>query len=380
MNRFVKTEPETEAKQTHVSNSDYEPTIGELIRALSGVIKKLWILKVKLLRFAIAGSMLGYGLSFTISDAYVAEMKLVPYRSGLSGSAGISGLAGLAGIRVPSGMEQTVSVDLYPEVVKSTAFRKKIIETPLRYGADGKTIRLIELFNDSTKNPFVNKTKTTKPNAKSGLPNFKDTPAGRIPTFTTDQYNAMTMLAGSLEVKVDRSTSLITISAEMPDPFLSADLVRVASKTLMERLTEIESRKAREQYSFVSAQYSKKKATYDSAQMILAAFLDRNRILSTALSQVERDRLARERDLAYEVLQQVSRDLEQARLKLSIDTPVFGVIDDVSVPPHRSSPNRIQLAAISAFLSLLLALGSIFFRDITKNIEKDIIDPGLARD
>lgn len=380
MNRFVTTEPETEAKQTGVSKSDYEPTISDLIRALSGVIQRIWVSRVKLLRCTIVGSLLGYGLSFTISDAYVAEMKLLPYRTGLSGSAGISGLAGLAGIRVPSGMEQTVSVDLYPEVAKSVAFRKKIIETPLRYGADGQTIRLIELFNDSTTNLFVNKTKTTRPKARSRLPTSRDTTPDRIPMFTKDQYKAMTVLAGSLEVKVDRSTSLITISAEMPDPFLSADLVRVASKTLMERLIEIESRKAREQYSFVSAQYSQKKTTYDSVQKILAAFLDRNRILSTALSQVERDRLARERDLAYEVLQQVSRDLEQARLKLSIDTPVFGVIEDVSVPPHRSSPNRTQMAAISAVLGLLFALGSVFFSAITNNIEKDVIDPRLAPD
>jgi uncharacterized protein involved in exopolysaccharide biosynthesis len=180
------------------------------------------------------------------------------------------------------------------------------------------------------------------------------------PTFRSYEASYLRLvgtLGSRLTVAMDRKTSILTITGTMPDPYAAADLVRVSSERLMERLIAYESRKAQEQVRFVTAQYRLAETRYARTERALAAFMDRNRTLLSATSQIERDRLRRDHDLAFELYQQLSRELEQARLKMNQDTPVFTVLEQVTVPNGRSSPPRARLLVTSLLVGLLVGIG-----------------------
>jgi uncharacterized protein involved in exopolysaccharide biosynthesis len=95
------------------------------------------------------------------------------------------------------------------------------------------------------------------------------------------------------------------------------------------------------------------KTRYERSQAALAQFDDRNRSLDKATAQIPRDRLQREYEVAFNIFQQLSLEVEQARIKKSQDTPVFSVIQEASVPHRRSSPLRGAIILLSAMLGAL---------------------------
>jgi uncharacterized protein involved in exopolysaccharide biosynthesis len=167
-----------------------------------------------------------------------------------------------------------------------------------------------------------------------------------------------------LVISIDRKTSVITINGTMPDPYAAADLVRVTSSRLMEEIIKYESRKAGEQFMFVNQQYGQAKNRYERAQREIALFADQNRSLMSAVSRINQERLQREYDISFEMYQQFSRDLEQARMKMNQDTPVFTVLERVSVPNDRVSPRRVRILLFSVFLGTFAGVLVVWARQL----------------
>lgn len=317
---------------------------------------------------------LGAILAFGSGNEYSARGRILPYRSG-TGTAGLSGLAGLAGIRLPSGSaDQTITADLYPEIVKSQDFRIEVAETPLFFSSINRTASTVEYFRDLRDTPvtelLVKYTWELPGHLLSGRGNdgvtgeMVDTSNGFPPLVSYDKeyLKIVNRLTDRLSVSIDKKTSVITISSTMPDPYAAADLVRATSRILMKRIIDYESRKAGEQFRFVREQHAQAQSRYESAQRALALFADRNRSLMSAMSQIDQERLQREYDLTFEMYQQFSRELEQARIKMNQDTPVFTVLEQVTVPTDRSSPKRARILLISMVFGLLLGIGTLGIR------------------
>jgi len=151
----------------------------------------------------------------------------------------------------------------------------------------------------------------------------------------------------------------------MPDRFAAADLVQTASQRLMQRIINYENRKAAEQLAFVAEQHKLSKQRYETAQRALAEYQDRNRSLVGAVAQVQKERLQGEYDIAFQVFQKFSLELEQARIKKNQDTPVFTVLERVAVPNVRTKPQRATIVVIAMMLGVLWGIAEVFVRRST---------------
>lgn len=351
------------------------------------------------IRMGLAG-IIGLIIAFGSPVEYSASMRLLPYRGGGGGGgAGLSGLAGIAGIRLPAGgNEQTITADLYPEVAKSLDFRIAVAETPLRFSTVDRPVSTIEYFRD-----------IRRPSATEVIASYSIGLPGRLLAFFNSddsvdtsepkanrttaaestavrQYDQSYLsLVGKLEsrlsVSTDKKTPTLVIAAKMPDRLAAAELVRISADRLMQRIVEYESQKAGQTFRFVNEQYLQAKARYERLQRELATFTDRNRALMSATSQIDRDRLQRDYDIAFEVYQQFSRELEQARIKMNQDTPVFTVLDQVTVPNIRTSPNRPKIMFVALLLGMVAGLAQLGIRHILRvsTIERADTHDGLAR-
>ena len=347
-------------------------SLAELFAELRAFAWTVWGERRMIVRVMAVAGLVGLFLAFAGGEEYTARTRVLPYRSGVAGLGGLSNLAGIAGIRLPAGSsDQTITADLYPEVAKSQDFKIALAETPIRFTSVSRSVSTIQYFREIYDRPLTELLTTYT----IGLPGevlaairSARPAAGRLPasdsapplaSYDLKYMKLVRRLDQRLGVSIDKRTSIITITGEMPDPYAAADLVRVASDLLMARIIDYESRKAGEQFRFISDQLAQAKIRYEQAQRELAAFNDRNRALISATSQIERDRLQREYDLAFEVYQQLSRDLEQARIKMKQDTPAFTILEQVTVPVERSSPRRGQLLLMSVFLGAVAGIGRV---------------------
>ena len=363
---------------SQTSLSEDEISLSELMSKARAFGRLVWSERRIVLRVALLSGALGLFTAFGSGQEFTASTRLLPYRGGTGGATGLSGLAGLAGIRLsPGAGDQTIAVDLYPEVASGQDFRKIVAETPLQFRSLPKKVTAVEYFRD------VYETPVTKIFASYtlGLPGrlidlFRPEPTKGIEsTAQFDTTTALTVydpeylglvntLAGRVTVSVEKKAPIITITGMMPDPYAAADLVRVTSDRLMERIVDVESRKAKEQFQFIDRQHQQAKSRFERAQRELAIFADRNRALMSATSKIDQERLQREYDLSFELYQQFSRELEQARIKMNQDIPVFTVLEPVIVPNYKSSPRRGRIILVSIALGLIGGVGLVAGRKV----------------
>ena len=72
----------------------------------------------------------------------------------------------------------------------------------------------------------------------------------------------------------------------------------------------------------------------------------------------ELQKLESEYQLQENILMTLASEYNNNKIKLNKDTPIFSVIDEVSVPNQRSAPKRSLIVLIYMFLGVVL---SIFF-------------------
>jgi uncharacterized protein involved in exopolysaccharide biosynthesis len=72
------------------------------------------------------------------------------------------------------------------------------------------------------------------------------------------------------------------------------------------------------------------------------------------------------------VFQELAGQLEQAKLQVSKDTPIFTVIEPVNIPLERSKPKRTLMVLIWTFLGAVLSTGWVLVRDTVFQIKEEV--------
>ena len=137
----------------------------------------------------------------------------------------------------------------------------------------------------------------------------------------------------------------------MQDAKVAAYVVSVVSKNLQEYIGQYRSAKARKDLAYTEQLYSEVKEKYYKAQQEYAEYADKHQGLVKMQYQIERDRLSNERELAFNVYNQVAQQLEMARAKVAESTPVCVVMQPAIVPVKASSPKKMMIGLLYVFLA-----------------------------
>lgn len=354
-----------------VAPASGDVSIAELIEKMRESGRLVWRERRFLWRALAVTIPVGLLIAFGSPKEYSASTKLLPYRTG-SGAGALSGLAGLAGIRLPTGSaDQTITADLYPVIARTLDFRISVAEAPLRFATTGQPVSMITYFKAhrpilDVVSGLISDLRYSVVSASTGEKDSRTstiTGANGAPlrVFDREYLKIVQDLDKRLLVNIDKKTSVISITGVMPSPYAAADLVETASQRLMQRIIDYEAKKAAEQLRFIEEQYNQARSRYQQSQQNLAVFADRNRSLVSPLAQIERDRLQSEFNVAFEVYQQLSGELQLARIKKNQDTPVFTVLEQVTVPNQRSSPRRSRILLIAIFAGLAAGAARILY-------------------
>jgi uncharacterized protein involved in exopolysaccharide biosynthesis len=353
----------TSQKSTPTPNSNDEI---DLIQ----VAHTLWSGRRTIIKTMAIFAVLGVIFALTSPTEYTASTTIVPQLSdGQSRMGGLSGLAAMAGINLNMGGTSEITPTVYPEIISSVPFQLELMETPLKFKDIEQPVSLYEYYTNYSKPTLTG----TVMKYTVGLPSVINkaikgsstdeqvTSVNKNPLqLTQKQRRVQAKLKNLATIEYNNKDGYVILTCHMPEALPAAQLTQSAQELLQKYITEFKIQKARANFEFIEKRYNEIKGQYEEAQNALAAFQDRNRNMSSAIAQTELIRLKDNYNLAYEVYSELAKQLEQARIQVKEDTPVFTIIKPVSVPLERSKPKRAMLLFIWVFLGTIIGIGIIF--------------------
>lgn len=280
---------------------------------------------------------------------------------------GIGGLVSLlsgAGGGGGSSASADIPTFLYPKLVESYNFRKKLSETTI----DVKELKepisyekyALEIEDPSFKATLLKYTiglpkllsSSSKSNAK-----VTDNKSDSLVYISSSEKKVFKSLASKVKFEIVEEDGTLEITTTIPnEPLAAAQLTNSAKEILQQEIIGYRIANAQEKYKFIDKQYEEKKKLYLESQAKLARYNDRNLFNTTSSSLIRKQQLQEESSLLYSVYS----DLEQQRLAQSIkmqeDTPSFTIINPAIVPTSADSKNSIKTIVIFLFVGFLVSV------------------------
>ena len=153
---------------------------------------------------------------------------------------------------------------------------------------------------------------------------------------------------------------------------VSAQVVQTAETLLQEKIIEFKVKSSKELLDFTTRQFNEKKIAFEKLQDDRAVFVDNNINISSSLFQNKLSRIESELSIAQTVVQQLASQVEQAKLQVNKDTPVFTTIKPVTVPFEKSAPKRSLIVMVFGFLGIIASVGYVLVKEPLIEIIKSI--------
>ncbi|MDC1320372.1 Wzz/FepE/Etk N-terminal domain-containing protein [Flavobacteriaceae bacterium] len=344
------------------------------------LLKTLWIGKKLIVKTTILFFIIGCIVALLSPVVYTAQTTFVPQVSEdqMSSSKGLGSLASLAGINLNQGSSTSdsyLSPLLYSKIANSDEFSLKLIEEELiSLNGDKFTLKqyllsdtnssfnLIGFIKKYTVGLFTKTDNELKSNEIVSGYNF----------ISQEEFGLVNNFKGKFSIVLNDKDGYIEVIARDKDAFISTQLVKIITKNLQSRIIELRTNKIKERLEYSKNQYELKQIEFNILQNNVADFKDSNKNISTARFMSELQKLESEYQLQQNILMTLASEFNNNKIKLNKDTPIFSVIDEVSVPNERSEPKRSLIALIYLFLGVVLSSGYLLTKEPLTGIIKNI--------
>lgn len=317
----------------------------------------------KLLKWCGFGAVAGLIIGFSIPKTYTTMTKMAPEIASKSAGGNLSSLASLAGINLSSmGTSDAVSPDLYPEVVNSTPFMVELFSVPVtfKYKKQDMTTDLYDYMKNYTRSPWWGKVvslpfKTLnwfmglfreKVEVQEGYADINPE------ELTLEQSKILKALHDIISVVVDKKTGVITTTVSAQDPHVAATVAKEVIERLQTYVASYRTDKSRKDLEYYQQLFDEARADYYEAQQKYARYMDTNQDVVLQRVRTEQERLRNESELAFQLYNSCSQQLQLAKAKVQQDTPVCSVIQPPTVPVQRSKPSKATILMAFMFLAV----------------------------
>ena len=339
--------------------------------------KKVYKEKKLIFKYSIIAAILGVVFALFQPNQYTSSTTFIPQLgSDIDASASsLSGLASLAGINF-GGIDSSSEFPptLYPQVTESVPFRLDLLSSNIEINNTMFTLR--EYLNKD-KNSFkatIIKYTIDLPSTIIGL--FKSDESisdfSKIYSLSKEDYELFEDLSEVFFLSINEKEGFITMSFTDRNKSISAQVVKIAQSLLQEKIIEYKVQSSKELLDFTKSQYNENKVAFEKLQDERAVFVDKNINISSSLYQNKLSRIESDLSIAQTVVQQLASQVEQAKLQVNKDTPVFTTIKPVTVPFEKSAPKRSLIVMVFGFLGIIASVGYVLVKEPLIEIIKSI--------
>ena len=311
---------------------------------------------------------LGMKRTYTVTSVMVPQMG--------DSKSGLGGLAALAGFDMGGGGMNNgeLSPLIYPQIVNSVPFRLEMIHTPLHYQKCDTLISMFDYAQAKYEKPsvfsYIMKYTIGLPGvimgSLSGKPKEIVIPAGggegsggpKPIVVSRDEQRMLSAMGEIITLAVDKKEGYVTLTVNGSEPVQTAELALKAQQLLQDEVTRFRTEKSQADLEYIQARYDEAKEEAERYQVALAGSRDRLQNVVTTTANVGRERLQSKYNVANTVYMEMAKQLEQAKMKVKKDTPVFSIIEPVTMP-NRPSNSRAKTLVIWTFLGIVLGCGIV---------------------
>lgn len=344
------------------------------------LISKLWKKRMMIIKWCVAGAIIGLVAGFSIPKTYKAGATLAPETEQRMGS-GVSSIASMMGVSLDNSVD-AISVEMFPDVVASTPFIYGLFDLPVTFERKDSVITtdLLDYMLEYQKSPWWSYVVQAPFKALGWVMSIgKEKESDELPAELNPQNlpkkvrGVVKYFAENIMVTVDKKTGKTQISLEMQDPLVVATVVEAVMENLKDYMSDYRTSKTRQDVENLSLIYEQRKQDYYAAQQAYAQYVDGNRSVALRSAQAESERLQQEMNLAYQVYSQVATQLEAARIKEQEAKPVFAVLEPVAVPNQKAAPSKAKLLVIFTFLAGCISAAWVLFgEDYWKKLKENL--------
>jgi LPS O-antigen subunit length determinant protein (WzzB/FepE family) len=313
------------------------------------ILKKIYKSRKFILIISFSFALLGVAVAMLSPIKFSSETIFITQNQE-SNSSSLSGVASLVGINLgTSNFGGEIPSSMYPQVTQSPKFKRLLLNSNIDF--DNKINLkqyLIDYYKLNTENDKIN----------SDL---------YVSELENDCFEIIDEI---ISVNVDQKDGFISLSSTLAVAEYSTNLTINAKEILQEIIINNKIESANRNLIFSQQQLEQKKLIFDEIQAKLAYFSNSNLNSVNSFVINEKDKLEAEFQIINAVVTELSKQVEQVKLQVSKDTPVFSTIKEAVIPNKRTSPKRTQLVIIFGFLGLVISTGFI----LTKDMLFDVFD------
>ncbi|HPB03915.1 MAG TPA: lipopolysaccharide biosynthesis protein, partial [Bacteroidaceae bacterium] len=282
----------------------------------------------------------------------------------------LSSLASLAGVDLSSTSSAEISPLIYPKIVSSIPFRLELLYTPLHFNKVDTPVDMMTYSQEYAKPTLMGAVKKYT----IGLPSLlmkairgkkedtvppDSTSEGPKPLVITNEEGEMLEKIGeSVSLMVDKKEGFLTLTVKGIEPIQTAELAMKALQLLQDEVTRLQTEKAQSDLDYIQARYDEAKAEAEQYQERLAVITDRSQSMTTTRDRIERDRIQSKYTIANSIYTEMAKQLEQSKMQVKKDTPVFTIIQPVKVP-IQSSNSRSKTLIMWTFFGVVIGCGIV---------------------
>ncbi len=346
---------------------------------LIGIVKTLWTDRKTILIATGIGAVLGLLVALLTPEEFTVKTVLVPQMSGGNGSQ-LSDLASLAGFDLGMTENAELSPLIYPQIVQSIPFMLELMHTPLHFSKVDTVVSYFEYYTEVKKFTVLGVVKKYT----IGLPGvilaaIRKEPeelvlpgdmADKPITISMEEYELKKNLSKQISLMVDKKEGYLTLTVNMPEPLVTAEIAQKAQSLLQQSIIAYKVEKSQAELDFIQERYNAAKEEAERQQVEYATISDQYKDLTSKVPQVDLQKVQTRMTIANSVYQQLASQLEQAKIQVKKDTPVFTIVEPVTVPTERSKPSRILILIISVFLGGVTGLGLVYWKTFILRMKK----------
>lgn len=330
-----------------------EINILDLLRKASAKRKSLWVCLS-------CGTAIGIIVALAIPKIYKSEVLLAPEMAsgGLGLSENLADMASSFGIDLGSTGKSMDALypEIYPEILSSYDFISTLFNVKVRLKEDQSPRTYYHHMLKEQKIPFweypgvwlTEMTMSSKERKDMKGNDAKD-------PFRTSKINmdVAKAIGGNISCLIDKKTSVILVSVEDQDPMVAAIIADTIQSRLQDYITKYRTKKARNDVAYYTKLYEEAKKAYKKAQYKYVSYCDADQDVVLESFQAKRDELENEMQLAFNLMNQMSTQVQTAKAKVQERTPAYTVISSPKMQYRAASMSRSKIVLIFIFLSFV---------------------------
>lgn len=341
------------------------------------LLRQLWGGRKTVIIFTVIFIALGLVAALTMKRTYTVTTVMVPQMNNAKSGGTLVSLASLAGFDLGmSNGSSELSPLVYPQIVNSTPFRLEMMHTPLHYQKLAQPVSMFDYAYYYAKPTLMDKIKKytiglpgvimsairgPEPETQYVLGEPDTTGLPQPLMVSTKESKLLPYMGKAISLTVDKKEGYLTMTVTGTEPLQTAELALKAQQLLQEDITRFRIEKSESDLEYLQARYDEVRKENNAAQDQLAILTDKAQNVPTTRARLDQERARVKYTVTSSIYTELAKQLEQAKMQVKRDTPVFTIVQPVTVP-MKPSNSRAKTVIIWTFLGIVLGCGWVLIR------------------